>query len=172
VTVRSPWRRAALTAHVASSVGWFGSVVVFLTLAIVGLTSADATTVRAVYLAADPITSFVIVPFAFASLVTGLISSFASPWGLLRHWWVVFKLALNMLATTVLVLYTQTVAHFATLARSDSSLEALRTPSFVLHSGGALVILVAATVLGVYKPKALTPYGQRKRSAANLSPAS
>ncbi|MDQ3220976.1 MAG: hypothetical protein M3Q26_09590, partial [Acidobacteriota bacterium] len=43
----------ALTAHITSSVGWLGAVVGFLALAIAGLTSDDAQTVRASYLAME-----------------------------------------------------------------------------------------------------------------------
>ncbi len=49
-------RTFALTAHVTSSVGWLGAVVVFLALASVGLTSQDAQTVRGAYLVMEPIT--------------------------------------------------------------------------------------------------------------------
>ena len=59
-------RKFALTAHVISSVGWLGAIVAFLALAIVGLTSDDAQLVRAVYLTAEPLTWFVIVPAALA----------------------------------------------------------------------------------------------------------
>ncbi|HEU5098981.1 MAG TPA: hypothetical protein VFU22_08180, partial [Roseiflexaceae bacterium] len=43
-------RKLVLTAHVTFSVGWPGAVVVFLALAVVGLTSQDAQTVRGAYL--------------------------------------------------------------------------------------------------------------------------
>ena len=55
-------RKLALTAHVTSSVGWFGAVAAFLALAIVGLTSPDPPVVRAAYLAMHLVTWFVIVP--------------------------------------------------------------------------------------------------------------
>lgn len=43
-------RKFALTTHVTSSVGWVGSVAAFLALAIAGVVSLDAQTVRAAYL--------------------------------------------------------------------------------------------------------------------------
>jgi uncharacterized membrane protein HdeD (DUF308 family) len=43
-------RKLALTTHVTSSVGWFGAVAAFLSLAIAGLTSHNAPMVRAAYL--------------------------------------------------------------------------------------------------------------------------
>ena len=58
-------RKFALTAHVTSSIGWFGAVAAFLALAIAGLTSQDAQIVRAAYLAMELTTWFVIVPLAF-----------------------------------------------------------------------------------------------------------
>jgi hypothetical protein len=39
----------------------------------------------------------------------------------------------------------------------------LRSPSAVLHSGLALSLLLLATVLAVYKPRGVTPYGQRNQ---------
>ena len=162
-------RRFALTAHVVSSVGWLGAVASFLALAIIGVTSHDAETVRAVYLAAEPITWFVLVPLAFASLLTGLAQSLGTTWGLFRHYWVVFKLVINVFATVVLLLYTQTVGFLADVAaRQSGDLGALRSGMFVLHSGTALVLLLVATVLGIYKPRGMTPYGQRRAVAGSL----
>jgi hypothetical protein len=46
-------RKFALTAHVTSSVGWLGSVAAFLALAIAGLNSRDAQTMRAVYVSME-----------------------------------------------------------------------------------------------------------------------
>jgi hypothetical protein len=157
------WRKFALTAHVTFSVGWLGAVVVFLALAVVALTTDDAPVLRAVYLTAEPITWFVIVPFALASLLTGLIQSLGTTWGLFRHYWVVFKLLLNVFATVVLLMYTQTVSYLAGLAAQPSTDQGeLRSPTFVLHSGGALLVLLIATVLAVYKPRGMTRYGRRR----------
>lgn len=33
----------------------------------------------------------------------------------------------------------------------------------MLHGGGALMMLLVATVLGVYKPEGMTRYGERKQ---------
>jgi hypothetical protein len=156
-------RKLALTAHVTASVGWLGAVVAFLALAVVALTTDDASMLRAVYLTAEPITLFVIVPFAVASLVTGLIQSLGTTWGLFRHYWVVFKFLLNLLATAVLLMYTQTVSYLADVAAQHTTdLGELRSATFVLHSGGALLVLLTATVLAVYKPRGMTRYGRRK----------
>lgn len=79
-------RKLLLTAHVLSSVGWLGANTAFLVLAIVGVTSDDAALVRAIYLASEPLVLFAIVPLAAGSLVTGLVQSLATHWGLARHY--------------------------------------------------------------------------------------
>src|SRR5918999_302603 len=116
MAMRPRLRTLALTAHVVASVGWLGAIVAFLALAIVGLTSDDAQLVRAVYLTAEPLTWFVIVPAALASLVTGIVQSLVTTWGLFRHYWVVFKLVITVVATFVLLLYTETVGVLASVA--------------------------------------------------------
>jgi hypothetical protein len=164
MTMAPSMRKFALTAHVVSSVGWLGAVIAFLALAIAGLISHDVQLVRAVYLAAEPLTWFVIIPLAFASLLTGLVQSLGTTWGLFRHYWVVFKLLIALVATAVLLMYTQTVGSLAALAaRSSTDLSELRTATFVVHSSAALLLLLTATVLAVYKPSGMTRYGWRKR---------
>ncbi len=157
-------RKLALTAHVAASVGWLGAVACFLALAVVGLTGRDAQTVRGAYLVMEPAAWFVLVPLAFASLLTGLVSSLGTAWGLFRHYWVVFKLLINVFATIVLLTYTETFRLMAAVAADPSAdLGGVRNPSPVLHAALALLLLLVATVLGVYKPRGLTRYGWRKR---------
>ena len=97
-------RKLALTAHVTSSVGWMGAVACFLALAIAGLTGQQDQAVRGAYLAMKVTTWAVIVPLCLASLLTGLTESLTTPWGLFRHYWVVAKLVLTLLAT-VLAIY-------------------------------------------------------------------
>jgi hypothetical protein len=157
-------RQFALTAHVTSSVGWIGAVVVFLALAIVGLTSRDAQTVRGAYLVMEPAAWAVLVPLAFASLVTGIIQGLGTAWGLFRHYWVVFKLLITVLATVVLLIYMETFRLMARAAADPTAdLALVRNPSPRFHAVLALVVLLVATVLAIYKPRGVTPYGRRKQ---------
>jgi hypothetical protein len=166
VTMRPGLRKLALTAHVASSVGWLGAVVAFLALAIVGFTSEDAQTVRGAYLVMEPAGWFVLVPLALASLVTGLVQALGTTWGVFRHYWVVFKLLINLFATIVLLMYMQTLGSLADLAAdARADLDAVRSPSPLLHAAAALGLLLTATVLAVYKPRGVTPFGRRRHAA-------
>lgn len=157
-------RKVTLTAHIASSVGWLGSVAAFLALAVVGLTSQNDQQVRGAYLAMEVMGWYVIVPLAFASLLTGLVQSLGTAWGLLRHYWVLAKLALTVVAAFLLLLHMQVVEHMAHAAArtnlSGSDLSGMRV-QLVFDAAAAVAVLLTTTALSVYKPRGITLYGWR-----------
>lgn len=167
------FRKFALTAHVASSVGTLGAVAGFLVLAVAGLASKDSQMVRAAYLPMELIAWYLIVPLVLASLVTGLVQSLGTNWGLLRHYWVVAKLLLNVLVTIVLLLQLELIGYLADVSPetllSSADLWGLRMSS-VIHAAGGLLILLVPVVLSLYKPRGLTPYGWRKQHEGSLAP--
>lgn len=153
-------RKAALFAHATSSAGWIGAVAVFLVVAVIGMTSDNAQTVRGVYLVMEPAAWRILVPLAIASLVSGLVMSLGTAWGLFRHYWVIFKLAISVFATIILLIYLGTFRLMAGVAANPASdPDAIRNPSPVLHATLALLLLLAANLLAVYKPLGLTAHG-------------
>jgi hypothetical protein len=158
-------RKLIFTVHITSSVGWLGAVAGFLALAIAALNSKDAQMVRAAYLAMALIARFVIVPLAFASLLSGIIQALGTPWGLFRHYWILVKLLLTLFATVVLLLKTPLIGYAArqaaAAALSSANLRAAGR-ELLVHSAGGLLVLVVVTTLSVYKPWGLTRYGRRK----------
>ena len=165
MTMTPRLRKFALTVHVASSVSWLGAVVVFLALSIIGLTSQDAQTVRGAYLVMEPAARFVLVPLAFAALLTGIVQSLGTTWGLFRHYWVLFKLLITVLVTIVLLIYMETFSFMAGVAADPSAdLGVVRNSSPSIHAALALLVLLVATVLAVYKPRGMTRYGQRRQA--------
>jgi hypothetical protein len=160
-------RKAALVGHVTSSVGWLGAVAAFLVLAVTALHTADDAAMRSLYVAMEVLGRAVLVPLAAASLVTGLIQSLGTSWGLIKHWWVIVKLAITVVATAILLAYTSTLSLLADAAREPGGhLGLLPSSSPVLHSGAALAVLLAAAALSVYKPRGLTRHGWRKQQTA------
>jgi hypothetical protein len=169
MTMSPAARKFALTAHVISSVGWLGAITVFLGLATAGLVVDDVEKVRAAYLAMELTAWSVLVPLALAALITGLVQAIGTKWGLFRHYWVVAKLVMTILGTAVLLMYTQTISAVAGDAAGGPDIGALRNPSPLLHAALAVVLLVATTVLAIYKPRGLTRYGWRKQQGRPLS---
>lgn len=166
MTLVPPLRRLVLMAHIASSLGWFGAVMAFLALAVAGLTSADTQAMRSAYWATGLVAWYVIVPFNAAALVTGVVQGLVSPWGLFRHYWVLVKLLLTLLATAFLVLHMQPISFMAEAAAdgavTGSALLGLRQ-QLVADAAAALVVLLVNTGLSVFKPQGLTRYGWRKQ---------
>lgn len=115
----------------------------------------------------DLVAWWVLVPLAVTSLLTGIVQSLGTTWGLLRHYWVLAKLLINVLATIVLLLYTQTIGYLADEASvptlSSAELLELRNPSPTVHAAAALLLLLVAVTLSVYKPRGMTRYGQRRQ---------
>jgi DMSO/TMAO reductase YedYZ heme-binding membrane subunit len=130
------------------------------------MTSENGETVRAMFLAMDVASWAVLVPLAVASLVTGMTQSLGTRWGLLRHYWVVVKLWITVIATIVLLLYTATLEHLARVAERDASAAELDSPTVVVHAALALTLLLGATILAVFKPAGLTRRGRRRASSA------
>src|SRR5262249_14267575 len=152
-------RKLVLTAHITASVGWIGALAVFFAHAIASVVSESDQIVRAASLAMGLTTWLVIMPLSIATVVTGVVQALGSAWGLLQHYWIVFKLVLTTIATAVLLLKMQPISHLADAAAqttfSSGDLAGLRT-SLTVHAAGGLVVLLTALALAVYKPAGLT----------------
>lgn len=161
----TPWlRKLTLAVHLTVSVGWIGAVSAYAAFDVSVLGGEDPQTLRTAYLAMDRIVRYVIVPLAFASLITGIAVSVGTKWGLFRHYWVVISLLLTTLAAVVLLREVGIIGLYADIAADPrTSAEDLKAlPSTSLHSIGGIVILFVVLVLNVYKPRGVTRYGRRK----------
>lgn len=121
-------RKFALTAHVTSSVGWFGALLVFLAHAVASLVSSDDQVVRSVCIAMGLTAWFVILPLSLASSVTGVVQALGTAWGLVRHYWVVAKLLSTAFATAVLLLK---LAPISDLSAAAARARSLTRPSLI-----------------------------------------
>src|SRR5437016_8745060 len=72
--------------------------------------------VRGAYLSMEMIGWFVIIPCCFAALLTGLVQSLGTEWGLFRHYWILVKFLLTITATIILLLHMPTITRMARLA--------------------------------------------------------
>lgn len=172
MVMRPALRKFALSVHLTFSIGWIGGVFVYLTLSLAAMTSQNAQTVRAAWIAMELTGWYVIVPLAIASLLTGIVMAVGTKWGLFRHYWVLFSLALTVVATVVLILHMPDVTVMANVAQRargagldglDEHLSDRLDEGDLLHPGLGLVVLLAVQVLNLYKPQGMTRYGWRKQ---------
>lgn len=109
-----------------------------------------------------------LLPLSVGALVSGVVQSLGTKWGLFKHYWVLAKLVLTVFATAALFLHQFTaVAEAARLA----SVETPSFPTLALQqlgtqlradAGLALLVLLTVTVISVYKPWGLV--GQISKS--------
>jgi hypothetical protein len=154
-----------LTLHIVTSVGWVGAVAAFLALALAGLTSSNEQLVRASYIAMDLTYRSVVVPLGLASLMTGIVSSLGTEWGLVRHYWVLVKLLITIPAVFLMLVHVRPVKQMAQAAATDtlSGVGPAELPiQLVAYAATALLALLVATALSTYKPRGKTPYATRE----------
>lgn len=165
-------RRVMLTVHIALSVGWIGSVAAFLSLALLGQTSADAVTVTSAYVAMNAISLFVVMPLSLAALLSGTALALLTPWGLFKHYWVLSKFTLTLLAAGLLMLHQFSavgVAAEQVRASTDALPSAGRLGLQLIVDGSlAIAALLAVVAIAVFKPRGVTPFAGKEAAAASI----
>ena len=161
MTLPPVYRKLALTIHLVVSVGWIGAVIAYLVLGITAVRTTDADAVRGAWMAMDVTGWFAIVPLAIGSLATGLLMSLGTPWGLFRNYWVVITLTLTVFCVAILLLHMPSVSAIAHMFAQSNPPGG--SGGDLLHPSLGLLVLLVITVLNVYKPQGVTPYGWRKQ---------
>lgn len=164
-------RKLVLTLHIITTIGWLGSVAAYIPIAVYVLTNNNAEMIQSAIHIMSLVVNFIIVPMAFASLLTGVALSLGTRWGLFQHYWILCKLLLTAVALFVLVGYTQGLNEMAATI-SSIEISILQDREHLAHTIGGLLVLIVATVLSVYKPKGVTRYGWRKQMETNKKAAS
>lgn len=169
--MRPRLRRFLLTCHITLSVGWLGVEAAQVALGSAGLITGNPARMQAVYLVMELLGVALVPPLAVGSLLTGILLGLGTPWGLLRHYWVLAKLSLNLGLIVnghfVLRHWLEQQASRALAVAPDSltgpDVGAVRVQVLV-GVGVSLAVLVTATTLSVYKPWGRTRFGRRAAS--------
>lgn len=108
----------------------------------------------------------VIVPLAITSLLTGLLISLGTRWGLFRHYWILISFGLSLFSAVILILHMPTVSALAEAAQTAEGAALRALGGDLAHPSIGLAILLCVLVLNVYKPRGLTRYGWRRQQEA------
>lgn len=160
-------RTTVLVVHVLAASAWIGIDVLVAVLVGVGALSSDAQARGVAYVALG---SFVVVPMlvaALATLVSGVVLSVGTPWGLARHWWVLVKLvlavAMSVAIVTALAPSMPGVVAVGETWLAGGDAQAMTTAAFPPIV--SLTALSLATWLAVWKPSARTPWARPRARA-------
>ena len=156
--VSAPFYKLLLTAHIIVSVGWLGVVFAKLVLGLAALRT-NAPDVSATLYASMDVVNVAFPPLAIGTIVSGVLLSLGTKWGLLQHYWVLTKLVLTVgvIATAVQLggrLARQAfAAPVGPAANADLILGIASAPTLLIAlSVVHLLMLGAAAVISVYKP--------------------
>ncbi|MFJ4689006.1 DUF2269 domain-containing protein [Streptomyces sp. NPDC088789] len=159
-----PARRASLVVHVVSSATWLGLTLGLLALGVTAATDGSAVTVEASVRAMKLFADLLLLPVGFLTLLSGLLLSLGTAWGLARHRWVLTKFWLTLATLTATV--------FALRPGVDDAVTAVAAGGTLPDAGevlfGPIVSLSAylfMTALSILKPWGPTRRGRRPRSA-------
>ena len=162
-------RQVLVFLHVVVSLGWMGAGLANVVLAMTAGYTADADVRRVCYQMISRIDTFVVIPGAFAALVSGIVLSVVTPWGLTRYWWVLGKLVLTL---TVIVYSTVGLGVWVETSVAATSAAEMESPVAGPLAYGTLPNIVAflfMTWVSVAKPWGTTPWARpapRARRAA------
>lgn len=158
-----PARRAVLVVHVVVSVGWLGLSVCLLALAVAGFTSDSADADAVAYRAMNIFGVWLVMPFALLTLLSGLVLSLGTHWGLARHRWVWTKFWLTLIAGTASLLALRPeLAHAAAAVTAGEQVDGF---PLLFPPSVSLSLYVFMTALSVLKPWGPTRRGRRPRQS-------
>lgn len=147
-------RKGVLVAHIVAAGAWIGLDVMLGVLVFTPLLTSD-TAVAALCYQAMPLLFWPILLSGLTSLATGVVLGLGTHHGLVRHWWVLVKLGLNIVLTSLVVVLlgpgmdeaAEAGRRLAAGVPAGIDLSSMVFPPLV--SGASLLV---AVVLSVYKP--------------------
>lgn len=155
-----PVRRGALVIHVAVSVGWLGLTVGLLALGITAYTCDSAAMTQAAYRSMKVFGDWLVVPIALLTLISGVVLSLGTRWGLARYHWVWIKFWLTLV--------TVTASTFALRPTIDAAADSgIPHHSLVAAPVVASTAYFFMTAISVLKPWGLTRWGEKRRGEKN-----
>ena len=148
-------RKSVLLLHIASAGAWLGVDVVMAVLVFTALGTDDPRTKALAFQALELFVVWSLLATGLTCLLTGIVLGLGSRYGVLRYWWVVTKLALNLMLTgLVLVALAPTVGDAAERGRQalDGAPVSLGIGDLLFPPIVSPAALAVAFVLAVFKP--------------------
>lgn len=155
------WRKLLLTVHVAVSVGWLGAAYLMLVLGIVATHSSPQQR-HDRYELLHIFDQTAMIPMSLATLITGVVISVGTQWGLLRFYWVMTKLMTTVAGMIFAGLYVSRMAvHAAELTASNIHAN-LSAVDWQIRIGAIIMVtmLTVNTTLSIFKPWGRTSRGR------------
>ena len=148
-------------AHIAAGVALLGSSSGLVLTAARAATRDDPAEAHTLYELMRILTFSLAIPFSFIALASGAALALGTRWGLLRHWWVVAKLALLVATLATGALLTgPTIDTMVDATAPGGAGDSAAEKRLVVSIAAQGTMVLAALGLAVVKP-----WGRMRRSA-------
>ncbi|MBE1530268.1 hypothetical protein [Actinomadura algeriensis] len=160
--LRRTSRRVWLTLHVGVSVGWLGLAVAMATLAVAGATAEQHAVRHGAYVLMHVFDLAIVIPSVALAIITGLVVSLGTKWGLVRHWWVLLKFVISLVIPVIATVQSGWIERLehrtADPAGDPGDLGLVLVGCMLVYTA----LLWTAVVLSVVKPGGRTPWARNR----------
>jgi hypothetical protein len=170
-------KRWLLCAHIILTVAWLGTAFGFIVLGITAVNAQDDATLKAAYLMMETLHDTLLWSAALGVLVTGILLSVLTQWGLFRFYWIIVKEFFTVICMGLGMFGLKGWTASVVAITAAEGLKAVNNPQYILNHRLLLFGIIFETIslsivviISVFKP-----WGQRgqthKRTAIRSLPA-
>lgn len=157
-------RKLWLTVHVGISVGWLGLAAAMTVLATAAVV-ADSHPVRhGAYELMHLFDLTVVIPSMMLALVSGIVLSLGTPWGLVRHRWVLAKLVIALVIPVIATVQSGWIDELRVRTATPAGVPGTLGVTLAACMAVYGTLLWAAVVLSIFKPGGKTRWAPPSRS--------
>ncbi|WP_433463238.1 hypothetical protein [Spirillospora sp. CA-128828] len=156
-------RRVWLTLHVGISVGWLGLALAMTTLAVAGATAEDRAVRHGAYELMHVFDLAIVIPSMVMAIITGLVVSLGTPWGVIKHWWVLLKLVIALVIPVMAIVQSTWIKELQTRTADPAADPGGTGLTLILCILLYTALLWTAVILSVFKPGKKTRWARTGR---------
>ncbi|GGD77336.1 DUF2269 family protein [Paenibacillus nasutitermitis] len=156
-------RRWLLTAHLLFSAIMFGGAITFLILSITAATTTDEGVLKACYSGMHVLAKTSVRASAIGALVTGILLSVLTRWGLFTYYWIIAKEGLMIIAILLGPIGMEALTLKAVALTAAEGLNVSYDPAFTVNSGQLWmgIIIQILSIGGMFVLSVFKPWGSR-----------
>jgi hypothetical protein len=164
-------RKWLLILHLLFSAIMLGGAVAFLIMSITAANTSDEGVLKACYTSMHVLAKTSVKASTIGALVSGILLSVLTHWGLFKYYWIIAKEALTVLSLVLGLIGMNSWTLKAVTLTTARGLNALHDSAFIVNNNQLwvgimlqIISLIAMFIISVFKP-----WGPRKKNQPNLA---
>jgi hypothetical protein len=160
-------RKWLLTFHLLFAGIMLGIAVVFLIMSITAASTSDEEILKACYITMNVLAGSSVIASTIGTLVTGILLSVLTQWGLFKYYWIIVKQLLMLLSIALGPIGMNVWSLKAVSLTAKDGLAALHDPVFIVNNSQLWVgiILQIIFIAAMFIISSFKPWGARKRQS-------